>query len=213
MNQRILFFSYCFLAFVISYIPFVGLPFIYLATIFHEISHALMAVLTGGRVIEFVLEVNGSGHVLSQGGSRFLIAISGYLGVSIWAALLFQVGRHKQLTRITITTLIVLFSVTLILWVNSLMTVFILGAVIALLVIILSKTSDIWIAHLCRFIAILVLFNAIKSPLYLIDGRNIGDGALLAEITWLPEIFWVLLWCVCGLGVLISLYRNVDRTA
>ena len=211
MNQRILFFGYCLFAIVISYIPFIGLPFIYLATIFHEISHALVAVVTGAQVVEFALAVDGSGHVLSRGGSSFLIAISGYLGVSIWAALLFQAGTRNNLARLTIGALIALFAVTLILWVNNLMTALILGAVIGLLVLMLAKTSAVYITHLARFVAILVLFNAIKSPLYLIDGRAAGDGALLAKMTFVPEIVWVVLWCAAGLAVLYGLYQSLDK--
>ncbi|MCG7532174.1 M50 family metallopeptidase [Psychrobium sp. MM17-31] len=211
MNQRILFFGYCLFAIVISYIPFIGLPFIYLATIFHEISHALVAVVTGAQVVEFALAVDGSGHVLSRGGSSFLIAISGYLGVSIWAALLFQAGTRNNLARFTIGSLIVLFSVTLILWVNNLMTALILGAVIGLLVLMLAKTSAVYITHLSRFVAIIVLFNAIKSPLYLIDGRAAGDGAILAKMTFVPEIVWVVLWCAAGLAVLYWLYQSLGK--
>lgn len=211
MNQRILFFGYCLFAIVISYIPFIGLPFIYLATIFHEISHALVAVVTGAQVVEFALAVDGSGHVLSRGGSSFLIAISGYLGVSIWAALLFQAGTRNNLARLTIGALIALFSVTLILWVNNLMTALILGAVIGLLALMLAKTSAVYITHLSRFFAILVLFNAIKSPLHLIDGRAAGDGAILANMTYVPEIVWVILWCAAGLGVLYGLYQSFGK--
>jgi len=211
MTQRMLFIGYCLFAIIISYIPFIGLPFTYLATIFHEMSHALTALITGGQVVEFSLAIDGSGHVLSRGGSSFLIAISGYLGVSIWAALLFQAGTRNTLARITIGVLIALFSVVLFLWVNNIMTALILAAVIGLLVLILVKTNAKLMTHLSRFIAILVLFNAIKSPLYLIDGRSVGDGAMLANITFLPEIVWVVLWCVTGLSVLYYLYQSLNK--
>lgn len=211
MTQRMLFIGYCLFAIIISYIPLIGLPFIYLATIFHEMSHALTALITGGQVVEFSLAINGSGHVLSRGGSSFLIAISGYLGVSMWAALLFQVGTRNTLARVTIGALIALFSVALILWVNNMMTALILAAVIGLLILILVKTNAKLMTYLSRFIAILVLFNAIKSPLYLIDGRAVGDGAILANITFIPEIVWVVLWCVTGLSVLYYLYQSLSK--
>jgi len=212
MNQRLLFIGYCLFAIVISYIPFIGLPFIYLGTIFHEISHALVALVTGGQIVEFVLSADGSGHVLSRGGNSFLTAFSGYFGVTLWAALLFQAGRGNNMTRVTLGVLAVLFSVTLILWVNNVMTALILGAVIAMLIAMLLKTSARSITYLSQLIAILVLFNAIKSPLYLIDGREIGDGALLGRITWFPEIFWVGIWSFWGLCVLYFLYFSMAST-
>lgn len=209
MNQRLLFIGYCIFAIIISYIPFVGLPFIYLGTIFHEISHALIALITGGNIIEFVLSPDGSGHVLSRGGNSFLIAFSGYFGVTLWAALLFQAGRRNNMTRVTLGILVLLFSSTLILCVKDLMTTFILVAVIAMLILMLVKTSTKTITYLSQSIAILVLFNAIKSPLYLIDGRAIGDGALLGKLTWFPEIFWVSIWCFWGLCVLYFLFFSI----
>lgn len=212
MNQRLVFIGYCIFSIVISYIPLIGLPFIYLSTIFHEISHALVALLTGGQIIEFVLSPNGSGHVVSRGGNNFLIAFSGYFGVTLWAILLFQVGRKNSLTQFTVGTLILLFSATLLLWVNNIITALILGAVIAMLVFILLKTSMKLITYLSQAIAILVLFNAIKSPLYLIDGRDLGDGAMLADVTWLPEIAWVSIWCGWGVCVLYLIWRSTNSS-
>lgn len=211
MNQRLLFIGYCLFAIIISYIPFIGLPFIYLATIFHETSHALVALLTGGHVIEFVLSPDGSGHVLSQGGIGFLIAFSGYFGVTLWAALLFHAGKNQHFTKAVLGMLIGIFSITLVLWVNNLMTALILGAVIALLIGMLVKTSTRLITYLSQTIAILVLFNAIKSPLYLIDGRAVGDGAMLGKMTWVPEIVWVSVWCFSGLAVLYWLFFSLDK--
>ena len=49
-----------------------------------------------------------------------------------------------------------------------------------------------------KFIGIYVLLDAVRAPLYLIDGRNYGDGAQLAELTGIPEILWVSLWLVIG---------------
>lgn len=208
MNTRLVFIGYCIFSFIISYIPLIGLPFIYLSTIFHEISHALVTLITGGEIIEFVLSPNGSGHVISRGGNNFLIAFSGYFGVTIWAILLFQSGRNNHLVQATLGALILLFSTTLFLWVNNIITAFILVSVIVMLTYFLFKTSMKLITYLTQAIAILVLFNAIKSPLYLIDGRDLGDGAMLADLTWLPEIIWVSIWCGWGLLVLYYIWHS-----
>jgi len=55
------------------------------------------------------------------------------------------------------------------------------------------------------------LLEAIRSPLYLLDGRDLGDGASLAEQTWLPEVFWVLIWFVIALACLYQLWRVCDE--
>jgi hypothetical protein len=32
------------------------------------------------------------------------------------------------------------------------------------------------------------------SPLYLLDGQARGDGAALADLTFIPEVIWVAIW-------------------
>jgi hypothetical protein len=47
---------------------------------------------------------------------------------------------------------------------------------------------------------VMVLLNSIMSPFYLLDGRALGDGAALAQITYLPEFAWVVIWSSLGLA-------------
>ena len=61
---------------------------------------------------------------------------------------------------------------------------------------------------LMKFIGIYVLLDAVRAPLHLLDGRSIGDGADLAEITFIPEIVWVIFWLSCGLYGLYFLWKK-----
>ena len=47
---------------------------------------------------------------------------------------------------------------------------------------------------LMKFFGLSILLNSLFSPTYLLDGRNLGDGAALAEITFVPEFVWVIIW-------------------
>ena len=60
-----------------------------LAVTFHEISHALMAVATGGSVFGFAIAPNGAGVTFGLGGNFFLILTAGYIGSCLWGALLY----------------------------------------------------------------------------------------------------------------------------
>ncbi|NRA83322.1 MAG: hypothetical protein HRU22_05960 [Gammaproteobacteria bacterium] len=53
-----------------------------------------------------------------------------------------------------------------------------------------------------------MLFNAVKSPLYLIDGQSRGDGALLASLSAIPEFIWVLIWLSLGLYLLYKMWQQ-----
>lgn len=55
-------------------------PLKILIVFFHESSHALATLITGGDVVEFVVVAEQGGHVLSMGGNRFITLSAGYLG-------------------------------------------------------------------------------------------------------------------------------------
>lgn len=66
-------------------------------TYVHEAGHALTALLTGGRIHEFVVDAGGSGHVVSSGGTRWLVSPAGYLGAALFGSFLFfMVNRFPR---------------------------------------------------------------------------------------------------------------------
>ncbi len=68
-------------------------PLKILVVFFHEASHALAAILTGGEVSSIHVHSNESGAAWIRGGNRFLTLSAGYLGsllfgvAFLWAAL------------------------------------------------------------------------------------------------------------------------------
>jgi hypothetical protein len=79
-----------------------------LVVFFHEASHALTAVATGGAVIEMAIDQNQGGHVRSTGDIRFLTLTAGYLGSLMWGALIFLVTVYTDKDRVTSAVLGVL---------------------------------------------------------------------------------------------------------
>lgn len=74
-------------------------PLKILVVFFHEGSHALSAILTGGRVLRMEIIPNQGGSVLSIGGSAFMIVTAGYLGSLIIGALLLILASHSRADR------------------------------------------------------------------------------------------------------------------
>ncbi|MFN8375318.1 MAG: M50 family metallopeptidase [Anaerolineae bacterium] len=64
-------------------------PFRLFVTYVHEAGHGTMALLTGGRLLGFVVYADGSGVATTAGGARALILPAGYLGAALFGALLF----------------------------------------------------------------------------------------------------------------------------
>ena len=72
------------------------LPLKILVVFFHEASHALATILTGGDVIRLSISPDQGGFVISAGGNRFVTLTAGYLG-----SLLLGVGLLLGATRST----------------------------------------------------------------------------------------------------------------
>lgn len=197
-------------ALIFKLIPIVNIPFNWLETFFHEFSHGIAAVLTGGQILSIKLYPNGGGLCTTAGGSRFFTAFMGYFGAVLWGALLFKVANSsKKTAHIALYTLIAMISLTAVFWVRDLLTLIICLILIGLFVAKLRfKLAPEYLQFSMQFIGMLVLLNAVLSPLHLFDGRHLGDGATLSDIAFMPEIFWVAVWSLSGIGALYLLGRK-----
>ena len=74
-------------------------PLKLLIVFFHESSHALIAVATGGQVLELVINPMQGGHVLSSGGNRFMALSAGYLGSLLWGSIIYLLSVRTQFDK------------------------------------------------------------------------------------------------------------------
>jgi len=71
-------------------------PLKILIVFFHEASHAIASVVTGGEVLSLSISSDQGGVVMSRGGSRFWTLTAGYLGsLLIGVALLLAATRTR----------------------------------------------------------------------------------------------------------------------
>lgn len=212
-RQRLLLFIL--VAFIVDYLPFINLPFLWSETFFHEISHGLAALLTGGSIHSISLNFDGAGLCTTLGGSAFIISFSGYAGSALWGLLIYSVAAtlSKPSAKVMVATMVAMLATTLLLWARDVSTISIL--IVLLLMYALPLYKKLWfsVTFFIQLVGIFVLLDAIRSPLYLLDGRDLGDGANLASQTWLPEIFWVVLWFVIALSCLRVLWKSGASTS
>lgn len=195
-------------AIVIRQIPIVSIPLNWLETYFHEISHGIAALLTGGKIISIQLFPNGSGLCTSQGGFGFLISFFGYAGATIWGWFIFTLAKsHQRTAQITSVLMIVLLLSSIILWARDILTIIIISSLAVMFVFVIKMRRLNTLQLLLKFFGLSILLNSLFSPTYLFDGRNLGDGAALAKMTLIPEFIWVLLWCVLAIGAIYSLIK------
>ncbi len=96
-------------------VNFIMTPFTLFVTYVHEAGHSLAALMTGGRVLGFVVSADGSGLAVTAGGSRALILPAGYLGAAAFGSLLFffanRTARFADVLAFLLGAGMVLFTV------------------------------------------------------------------------------------------------------
>jgi len=188
------------IAVIILQLPFISIPFKWLESYFHEISHGLTALITGGSIVQIQLFPNGAGLCTTRGGSAFFISLMGYGGAILWGCLIFSIATtHRRIARGFSLLLLGLLVASILLWVRDLLTLFIVLVLLVLVLVQLKYSSEKYLQKLLQLTGLLVLLNSLMSPLYLLDGQARGDGAALASMTYIPEILWVAMWFAIAL--------------
>ena len=80
-------------------------PLKLLVVFFHESSHALATVLTGGTVQSMVIVPQQGGYVISVGGNRFLTLSAGYLGSLLWGMVIYLLAATTDRDKTTMMVL------------------------------------------------------------------------------------------------------------
>jgi len=192
--------------------PILSIPFNWLESYFHEISHGLAAIATGGKIVSIQLFANGAGLCTSQGGIRLITSFMGYAGAALWGALIYRLASaHVTLAKGLSAVIIVLLLLTAMLWTKDILTLFILGILILLFSLKLKLADNQYVQLCLQLFGLIVLLNALMSPLYLLGGRAVGDGATLASLTLIPEILWVALWVLIAAALLYFLSKQNNK--
>lgn len=193
---------------VISFIPYIRHPFRTIETFFHELSHGLAAILTFGKIHRIKLNFDGSGECSTIGGSRHIILLSGYAGASAFGFLIYYIGTQIQLNQAEtfLYSMLILFIFTTLMWVRNISTLICMLFIGILFYLPLKHELYEYTSIYLKFIGIYVCLSAVRAPLDLIDGLDVGDGAELFKITLLPEGIWIILWFAFGIYCLYNIY-------
>ncbi len=163
----------------------------------HEISHAIVAVATGGTIDRIVLDPNQGGACYCPGGNAFLTLSAGYLGSLAWGGLLISAGQSKRLRSSWVTGAVGLLVVGLTLaYVRSTFG-FGFGLAFGLALVIgaakLSAAANQRVLLTLGLTSCLYAILDIKSDI--LDRPELrSDAAMLSEITGIPTVVWGGLW-------------------
>jgi hypothetical protein len=168
----------------------------------HEISHAMVAVATGGTIEQIVLDPDQGGACYCPGGNAFLTLSAGYLGSLAWGGLLISAGQMKRIDTRWVTGAVGLLVVGLSLAYISNPFGFWFGLAFgsALLIgaIRLAPATNQGILLTLGLTSCLYAILDIKSDV--IDRPELqSDAAMLGDITGIHTLVWGGLWIVVAL--------------
>lgn len=183
-------------------------PIRILVTFFHELSHGLAAVLTGGSIEKITVEADGSGLCFTRGGWRWAVIPAGYLGSMFWGSLILILACRTRWDKHVASALgWGLIAVTL-LYVRSwfgFASGLALGAVLASAGKWLPEEVNDWLLTCIGSASCLCAVFDIRT-LARVSGTT--DATMFSrEILPLPPLVWTVLWGVLALACLAAALR------
>ncbi len=195
-------------------------PVVYPLKIFvvllHEVSHALVAVATGGVIDRIVLDPYQGGACYCPGGSAFLTLSAGYLGSLGWGALMVEGARASRIRSDWVNGGIgVLVMILTALFIRSTFGFF-FGLAFGAAMIGLSKKLSVGVNR-----GILLTLGMTSSLYAILDIKSDvldrphlqSDAAMLGDLTGLPTQLWGIVWIVVALAVTALLFRRAYKSA
>lgn len=177
------------------------------AVLIHEISHGIVALLTGGHINNIQIYWNLGGQCNSSGGSKLLIAVAGYSGSIIVGASFFLSAYSKKHSKYFNTAFAVLLILIVSNWISGTAGIIFSVLLAAFLFISPRYFPNIVHFYLMKIIGLVsVLYSVadIKEDL-LTKSFVQTDASLLQNITGISSIFWGLLWFFISIGTVIFL--------
>jgi hypothetical protein len=199
---------------------FWGSPVVYPLKVFvvflHEISHAAVAVATGGTVQEITLDPRLGGACSCPGGSPFLTLSAGYLGSLAWGGAILELGRWAgRRSDWIMRGLGSLVAVLTVLYVRGGF-----GIAFGLLfgVALIYSATRFSIPVNRTLLTVLGLTSCLYAVLDIkgdiLDRPEVAsDAYMLAELTGVPTVVWGVLWIGTALFVSGWLFLRAYRAA
>ncbi|KAI1184569.1 peptidase M50B-like-domain-containing protein [Nemania serpens] len=182
----------------VPYVKWSLWPFKMLVIAFHEFSHAITAVLTGGRVKYISLDPHEGGVTYIVGGRRAITLPAGYLGSSLIGAILIFTSFSIIASKIASIALGVCFLLAL-WWVKKdLLTIITILLAVGLLI------ASWFIVH-AEGLRFVVLFIGVMSSLYsvwdicddlILRKLNSSDASIFAKRYGGSSRCWGVIWSI-----------------
>ena len=208
LGSNWIFYTCFFLGAVLSPIPFAGKFLNVFNTMIHESGHAIMALITGGGVMNIKLSADTSGAAQTKSKywiGKVLTSFAGYPVASLTAWLFFWLIQQQKVTYV-LFVIISLLLINLILWVRNTFGMIWLISIGALTILVYLYGNTQFKHSFVTFCASILLFQSIYSTLILLvlafkNPSKAGDAKNLSTFTYIPALIWALLFFCFSLYV------------
>lgn len=205
-------------------------PFRLFVTFVHESGHSLMAELTGGDILGFRVNPDGTGVATTAGGIRELVLPAGYLGAAFFGAVLFYLVNTVRFARSISAALGVGLIVFSILFArpadNGAPTALLVGVAFGAVLIGIGWQANRTINMLLlNMLATMTSLHAVLDLVFLTQSANVtlnveggvplrNDAAAFTQLVspFLPASVWAFVWAALAVIMLgVSVYYSIIR--
>jgi hypothetical protein len=191
-------------------------PLQVLVVFFHEMSHGIAAILTGGSIQQINVEPEQGGFCITAGGSRFIILSAGYLGSLVWGGVILVIASRTRLDRAVAAVIGALLLVASVLFVRPFAGFGVAFGVLSGVVLIaaaarLPNAANDFALKVIGLTSCLYAVLDIKSDV--LDQPGVpSDAHMLADYTKIPTIVWGLSWiCIAVVAAVWFLFLACRR--
>jgi hypothetical protein len=182
----------------------------------HEISHAIVAVATGGTIERIVLDPNQGGACYCPGGNAFATLSAGYLGSLAWGGLLVSAAQTKRINSRWVTgaagVLVVALTLAFVRSTFGFGFGIAFGLVLVLGAFKLSVAINQGVLLTLGLTSCLYAILDIKSDV--LDRPELqSDAAMLGDLTGIHTVVWGSLWITTAVIASAWLFHRSYRNA
>jgi len=202
MKHIVLLLSILLLIFIAWPYP-IFVPLKVLVVFFHEASHAIATLVTGGEVQELIVNLQQGGHVISLGGNRFIGLSAGYLGSLIWGAVIYLLAMKTEWDRFLMAGLAILIGLISLIYGGNL---FVIGYGLTASVLMLLSAKFLSMGFNDLLLRLIGLTSMMYVPLDLysdtiLRSASRSDARMLAEEFGGATLLWGGVWI--GISVVV----------
>jgi len=188
-------------AIILKSVPFLSYPFRLFFTMIHEMGHVFAVRLTGGEVVGFEIDRNGSGVAYFRGGEGLVITPAGYLGMAIFSATLIMLSGFPEIARLSLGTVAAMFMVLMIFYGYSSCLTVSVGLIFgAGLMWVAWMAPAFWSIFVLNMLAILGGLTSLDDLRHLRRGVRYqawlgrDDASRMAQRVGCSPMFWATVW-------------------